>query len=137
MISVLERIKRKKQEFQEMKRRKSGMENIKRAEELQKLREERIRLEGKARLEKARQKEINRIERAKTKAPSKLQRFAQGLAGSMNEIKGQKKKSSKPNRSVLFGGLNEGSKTNFGGTRNIEFTGKGSPFNVGGKRKFI
>ena len=119
-MSISSMIRNKKEQFRNLQKARGQEDNIKRANELKKLREQRIQLEGKAELERLKQSELRRIESAKVKAPSKLAAFGTGLAAVMNKQKSQSKKLNR------FGGLNRGS-------TGIQLGGSG--FNAGGNSK--
>lgn len=144
MVKIRAFIQRKKEAFRQQQVNKSQTENIKRADELQRLRTERIRMEGKANLEQAKQQELAKISAAKAKAPSNLMKFGQGLAGVINRAgksKGTKSKGSMfggntvggtGSKGIDFGGRANGSQ--FGGQKGLDFGGKSSsPFNSIGR----
>lgn len=116
MVNVLKMIRQRKEQFRQRQIKKGQLENIAKAEELKKLREERIRLEGKATLEQARQEEISKIEKAKQQNPSKLKMF-------VNRIKKETKEFKKNKKPFELGGS-----FNFGGGKNK------NPFSSGGRK---
>jgi len=136
MVNVMGYIRRQKENFKAAQARKSQQENFKKAEELQKLRQQRITAEGKARLETARQSEVARIKAARSKTPNKLMAFGQGVARLINKGKEHNAKSKgKSFGGSLFGESNRGSTgIDFGGNGGLNVGGMGgSPFNVGPK----
>jgi len=102
---------------------KWGKQNKAQAEKLQKLREERIRLEGKAKLAKTETKERARIAAAKsqTSVIGKIGRFVKAARKDAKKLKGKKTKAAygkpkaEPPRPSVFtmGGGNEGGKPPF------------------------
>jgi len=136
MVNIAALIRRKKEQFTAERSRKSQINNMERAAELQRLRQQRIQVEGKAKLETARQQEIGRIQAAKAKTPNKLMAFGQGIAKLINKGKEHNAKSKgKSYGKGIFGEANRGSTgLQFGGNSNnnrgIDFgAGGGSPFN--------
>ena len=106
-MNIRKYINKQKTKFKAKRTQMSQVENVKKAEELQKLREERIKLEGKANLEKARNEELRRIEAAKKANPNKLQRFGMGLKKLSDKAKARetpKKFYESDNSGIGFGG---------------------------------
>lgn len=113
MLNVLNYIKEKKRQFQEYREKKSQLEMTEKTAELQRLRQERLKVEGRAKLEEARLREINRIERAKQKNPSKLRTIGMGLAKLINERKEKQATQEDKPKGLDFGGT-AGSPFKFG-----------------------
>ena len=115
-MGILNKIMEAKKKFKSYQKDKSEYANVQKATELKRLREERIRLEGKAKLEKLRQQERARIEKAKaTVSPiNKIAKVVKGLQKTKNNV----------SKSNLFSS-NKESKANdiFGKSENV-FSGK-------------
>lgn len=80
-MGIISRISEYKQKFREVQQHKGQVRNEQVAQELNNLRKERIRLEGKAHLEELKEKELKRIKEAKEKTSksNKVKKFAKGL----------------------------------------------------------
>lgn len=116
MVNILGYIKAKKENFRNRRADKRAWAMINNQKKLEEIKEERAFYESKAKL----QQEEARLERLKS-STSKLKKLGDGLAKFHN--KGQAHSGSK------LGSINEGSKANFGGERNLDFgANNGSPF---------
>ena len=112
-------------------------QNVRKAESLENLRKERIRLEGYAKVAKAEEKEKAKIAKAKStmRKNSKVAKLAKGLQKHMNKRK-------ESGKGIQFGGSGPdfgGSGLNYGGS-GINTGGSGlpldrKPLNYGGKNK--
>jgi hypothetical protein len=140
MVNIAKFLREKKERFNAARDKQSQLNNMARAAELQRLRQERIKVEGKAKLETAKQQELARINAARAKTPSKLAAFGKGIAAVINKGKEHNIKSKgKSYGKGIFGEANRGSTgLQFGGNNNnnrgIDFgAGGGSPFNPGAR----
>lgn len=135
-MSIMGMISNTKAKFRKLQTERSYRQNLARAESLQDLRQERIRLEGKAQLEKARQEEIAKIEKAKVTMKqgigiNKLANFAKGLKVTIE----QRKARVRPNIVKVIGNQSapsspfeiKGSGLDFGGNNNKK---KNNPFQL-------
>lgn len=116
MVNVLQYIKQKKEKFRRYKSDRRAEAIIDNQKKLNELKEKRHLEELKVRADKEREKI-----RSMRSSRSKLASFSSGLANTLNKTKSTSNSS--------LGNLNSGSKGNFGGERNIDFGGSGSPFN--------
>lgn len=129
MVNVAAFIRRKKEQFQQARTRRGQEDNLRRADELQRLRTERIQTEGKAKLETLRQEEVRRISEAKAKTPSKLKSFAMGLQKATNSFK-----SSRPGKTTGRKTKRLYSRESNRGSTGLDLSPRNSsPFNFGGK----
>jgi len=129
-MGILSRIGEAKAKFKTYQSDKSQRANVIKAEKLKELREERIRLEGKANLEKLQARERARIQTAKQNSGlgSKLKSYAK-------KINESKPKASRFGASTS-GGIQFGGSTSNGG--GMDFGGsntKSDTFNFGGSSK--
>lgn len=127
MVNVSGFIRRKKEQFRNMRDKQRQMELANREAELKRLKEERIKAEERARLETARRTEIARIKAANREAPNRLMAFGQGLAKVMNKGREEVKSMQAKSKGIEFGGGRRD--LEFGGGRGPSFGGSGnSPF---------
>lgn len=103
MLGIRRYIDTAKEKFRTAQRDKFGKENARRAEELKRLREERIRAEGRVKLERAREKELARLRKAKEATPSGARKIAKNLAKVINESKERSKKKEKEGKGIFSG----------------------------------
>ena len=93
--------------------------------------------------EKAMIQQAQEKAKAEVTGPSRLQRFGEGLAAVMNKRNtgSNKQRRSKKSKSGVFNRsafTNQQRPNNFGGQRPIDLgQSRGSPFNIGGKRKIL
>ena len=99
-------ISKEKSKFRTMQRDKDTAHSVALAKELKQMKEERIRLEGRAKLEKLKEQEQARMKSAKKtiKEHSTARRFSKGLANVINEGKKRAKKSGYKPKGIDFGG---------------------------------
>lgn len=113
-------INRRKEKFKAQRTIKSQQDNIRKAEELQRLRLERQKYEGKAKLNRLIEEENIRIEKAK--GPSNLQKFGAGLTKVVNKQKAKQSKRVVPKSGNKLRQINQGSGgIQFGGSGNSNF----------------
>jgi len=129
-MGILSRINEAKSKFKKLQSDKSQRANVIKAEKLRELREERIKLEGKANLEKLEARERARIQTAKQNSGlgNKLKAYAK-------QINNSKPKASRFGASTS-GGIQFGGSSSSGG--GIDFGGrntKSDTFSFGGSSK--
>lgn len=86
MFGVGKYIREQKKKFREARLEKSKIDNVKKQEQIDELKKERIRMEEKARLEDIKMEEIKKIKEARQKT-NKVRGFAVGLAKHLNKKK--------------------------------------------------
>ena len=136
-MGVMNLIRQQKQNFKKLKEDRSLAHNVAAANELQALKDKRIRAEGKANLSKLQQQERSRVGAANQtiRDNSKGMRLAKNMAKFMNEGKTKlnqmKTKSSGPG---FNSGVNNNANT-FGGGSGFGLGGGSNPFNGSPKGK--
>ena len=125
-MGILSRIGEAKAKFKTYQSDKSQRANVIKAEKLKELREERIRLEGKANLEKLQARERARIQTAKQNSglTGKLKGYAKKAQGARQRLKASRFGAS------TSGGIQFGGSSSSGG--GIDFGGRNTPSNTFG-----
>jgi len=132
-MGILGRIGEAKRKFKSYQTDKRALANTQKAQKLESLREDRIRLEGQASLESKLSKEKARIQTAKqnTGVRKKLTGFAKGIKNAQGKMKNSN--IGKGSTGLNFGG--NSSSFNYGGDRNLDIgggnSGPGSAFSLG------